>query len=428
MKILVIGNGGREHALSWKLAQSPDVSEVIVAPGNAGTAGEERVRNVGVYAADIDALIALARDEQVALTVVGPEAPLVQGVVDQFEAAGLACFGPTRSAAQLEGSKAFSKDFMRRHDIPTAAYQSFTGVAEATAYIRQQGAPIVVKADGLAAGKGVTVAMTEAEAVDAVTRMLAENSFGDAGRRVVIEEFLEGEEASFICLCDGEVALPFASSQDHKALEDGGRGPNTGGMGAYSPAPVVTAQVHERAMEEVIKPVLLGMAQEGMPYRGFLYAGLMVTPEERIKVVEFNCRFGDPEAQPIMMRLRSDLLPLLQHARAGTLAEKAIEFDPRDALGVVLAAAGYPGEPVRGDIITGLAKRLEDTKVFHAGTTRQDDNVVTAGGRVLCVVGVGEDIALAQARAYARVDLIGWRGRQFRKDIGFRALRRLDED
>jgi phosphoribosylamine--glycine ligase len=422
MKVLVIGSGGREHALAWKLAQSAGVDEVLVAPGNAGSGLETGVRNVDVAATDIQGLMSLARTEQVDFTVVGPEAPLVLGTVDQFTAAGLPCFGPTQAAAQLEGSKAFSKDFMRRHNIPTAAYASFTDVADATKYIQENGAPIVVKADGLAAGKGVVVAQNEEEAIAAVEDMLSGNGFGEAGHKVVIEEFLQGEEASFICLCDGKTAVPFASSQDHKARDDGDRGPNTGGMGAYSPAPVVTNDVHKLAMEKVINPTLAGMAADGMPYVGFLYAGLMIDHEGQIKVVEFNCRFGDPEAQPVMMRLRADLLLCLKSAVAGTLTDAPLDFDPRMALGVVMAAGGYPGEYAGGDEITGLDKDLLDTKVFHAGTKASDGKVVTAGGRVLCVVGMGESVELAQALAYERVDLIGWRNRYFRKDIGHRAI------
>ena len=424
MKVLVIGSGGREHALAWKLAQSAGVDEVLVAPGNAGSDLEAGVRNIDVAATDIQGLMALARTEQVDFTVVGPEAPLVLGAVDQFTAAGLPCFGPTQAAAQLEGSKAFSKDFMRRHNIPTAAYASFTDVGDATKYIKEHGAPIVVKADGLAAGKGVVVAQNEEEAIAAVEDMLSGNVFGEAGHKVVIEEFLQGEEASFICLCDGETAVPFASSQDHKARDDGDRGPNTGGMGAYSPAPVVTSDVHKLAMEKVIKPTLAGMAADGIPYVGFLYAGLMIDVEGQIKVVEFNCRFGDPEAQPVMMRLRADLLQCLMSAVAGTLTDAVLDFDPRMALGVVMAAGGYPGDYAGGDEITGLDKDLLDTKVFHAGTRDADGKVVTAGGRVLCVVGLGESVEMAQALAYERVDLIGWRNRYFRKDIGHRAIGR----
>ncbi len=426
MKVLVIGSGGREHALAWKLRQSAGVEEVIVAPGNAGSATEPGVRNVDVAASDIAGLIELCQREGVGFTVVGPEAPLVAGIVDAFMEAGLPCFGPTAKAAQLEGSKAFSKDFMQRHGIPTAAHETFSEPESAKAFVQKLGIPIVVKADGLAAGKGVVVAQSQEQAFDAIDDMLSGNSFGAAGFQVVIEEFLPGEEASFICLCDGTRAIAFASSQDHKARDDGDKGPNTGGMGAYSPAPVVTAKVHERAMTEVILPTLEGMAAEGAPYRGFLYAGLMVTADEEIKVVEFNCRFGDPEAQPVMMRLQSDLLPALEQAADGRLEADSLAFDPRVALGVVMAAGGYPGEYAQGDQISGLDKDLEDTKVFHAGTRLQDGEVVTAGGRVLCVVGLGDNVQTAQARAYQRIESIGWRNRYFRKDIGYRAVARDD--
>ena len=424
MKILVIGSGGREHALAWKLRQSAGVNEVLVAPGNAGTAIEPGLRNVDVAADDCAGLLALAQREAVDFTLVGPELPLVAGIVDDFTAAGLPCFGPSKAAAQLEGSKAFSKDFLQRHGIPTAAHATFTDVNEASEYVRAQGAPIVIKADGLAAGKGVVVATDESQALAAVRDMLAGNAFGEAGHKVVVEEFLAGEEASFICLCDGVHAIPFASSQDHKARDDGDKGPNTGGMGAYSPAPVVTRQVHAAVMREVIEPTLAGMAKDGAPYTGFLYAGLMIDDEGRPKVIEFNCRFGDPEAQPVMMRLQSDLLQACQAAVAGKLADAQLQFDQRVALGVVMAAGGYPGSYESGDVITGLDKELADTKVFHAGTREQQSEIVTAGGRVLCVVGLGEDVALAQARAYERLDLIGWRNRYFRKDIGYRAIDR----
>ena len=424
MKVLVIGGGGREHALAWKLKQSAGVEEVLVAPGNAGTANEPGLRNVDVSADDSQGLLAMAQREGIGFTVVGPEVPLVAGLVDDFKAAGLTCFGPSKAAAQLEGSKAFSKDFLQRHKIPTAAHATFTDEQAACDYVRAQGAPIVVKADGLAAGKGVVVAATEDEALAAVSDMLAGNAFGEAGHKVVIEEFLQGEEASFICLCDGATAIPFASSQDHKARDDGDKGPNTGGMGAYSPAPVVTAEVHENVMRQVIEPTLAGMAKDGMPYVGFLYAGLMIDAEGQPKVIEFNCRFGDPEAQPVMMRLQSDLLQACQAAVAGRLAESQLHFDPRVALGIVMAAGGYPQQYDRGDVISGLDKELADTKIFHAGTRMQDGEVVTEGGRVLCVVGLGDNAALAQARAYERVDLIGWRNRYFRKDIGHRAIER----
>ena len=424
MKVLVVGGGGREHALAWKLRQSAGVTEVLVAPGNAGTATEPGLRNVNVAADDCAGLLALAQREAVDFTLVGPELPLVAGLVDDFTAAGMPCFGPSKAAAQLEGSKAFSKDFLQRHGIPTAAHATFTDVDAASDYVRNQGAPIVIKADGLAAGKGVVVATDEAQALAAVNDMLSGNVFGEAGHKVVIEEFLQGEEASFICLCDGVNAIPLASSQDHKARDDGDKGPNTGGMGAYSPAPVVTSDVHVTVMREVIEPTLAGMAKDGAPYVGFLYAGLMINGEGRPKVIEFNCRFGDPEAQPVMMRLRSDLLHACQAAVAGKLADVQLQFDPRVALGVVMAAGGYPGRYESDDVISGLDKELADTKVFHAGTRQQQSEIVTAGGRVLCVVGLGEDVALAQARAYERLDLIGWRNRYFRKDIGHRAIDR----
>ena len=424
MKVLVVGGGGREHALAWKLRQSAGVTEVLVAPGNAGTATEPGLRNVNIAADDCAGLLALAQREAVDFTLVGPELPLVAGLVDDFTAAGMPCFGPSKAAAQLEGSKAFSKDFLQRHGIPTAAHATFTDVDAASDYVRNQGAPIVIKADGLAAGKGVVVATDEAQALAAVNDMLSGNVFGEAGHKVVIEEFLQGEEASFICLCDGVNAIPFASSQDHKARDDGDKGPNTGGMGAYSPAPVVTPDVHVTVMREVIEPTLAGMAKDGAPYVGFLYAGLMINGEGRPKVIEFNCRFGDPEAQPVMMRLRSDLLHACQAAVAGKLADVQLQFDPRVALGVVMAAGGYPGRYESDDVISGLDKELADTKVFHAGTRQQQSEIVTAGGRVLCVVGLGEDVALAQARAYERLDLIGWRNRYFRKDIGHRAIDR----
>lgn len=424
MKVLVIGSGGREHALAWKLKKSAGVSEVLVAPGNAGTELEPGIRNVAVSAEDFDALLELARAEEVGFVMVGPEAPLVDGIVDVFNDAGIPCFGPSAQAAQLEGSKAFTKEFLARNDIPTGAYETFTDADKAHAYIDVQGAPIVIKADGLAAGKGVVVAQTVKEAKAAVTDMLSDNRFGDAGARVVIEEFLSGEEASFICICDGKTAIPFASSQDHKAAHDGDRGPNTGGMGAYSPAPVVDAEVHQKVMTRIIQPTLMGMARDGAPYTGFLYAGLMISPEGDPKVIEFNCRFGDPEAQPVMMRLQSDLLAACQAALAGELEGHNLEFDERVALGVVMAAGGYPGDYDKGDVISGLEKDLLDTKVFHAGTVMQDGQVCTAGGRVLCVVGLGSSVGNAQARAYERVGLIGWRNRFYRNDIGYRAIER----
>ena len=424
MKVLVIGSGGREHALAWKLAQSPRVSEVIVAPGNAGTATEAGCRNAPVPVTDLDGLLQLARDEGVALTVVGPEGPLVAGVVDRFRAAGLRVFGPSAAAAQLEGSKAYAKDFLARHRIPTAFYSVFTQVEPAMAYVREKGAPIVVKADGLAAGKGVIVAMTLAEAEDAVRDMLSGNAFGEAGARVVVEEFLEGEEASFISMVDGRTALPMATSQDHKRVGDGDTGPNTGGMGAYSPAPVVTPAVHARAMREIILPTVRGMVADGIPYTGFLYAGLMIGHDGSVKTVEFNCRMGDPETQPIMMRLKSDLLTLLEHAVDGKLDQVEAEWDRRVALGVVLAAANYPDTPRKGDVISGLPKETDSVCVFHAGTAEQDGKVVTAGGRVLCVTALGDNVKQAQKLAYDTITGIHFHGMQFRRDIGHRAINR----
>ena len=422
MKVLVIGGGGREHALAWKLAESPRVDEVLVAPGNAGTAVEPKCRNAVVAATDVAGLVALARAEDVVLTVVGPEAPLVAGVVDAFEAAGLACFGPRKLAARLEGSKLFTKEFLARHGIPTARYAAFTRESFDPAAIRAQRPPIVVKADGLAAGKGVVIAASAEDAICAVEEMFA-GAFGDAGRVVVVEEFLEGEEASFIVMADGAHALPLATSQDHKRLQDGDHGPNTGGMGAYSPAPVVTPALHERVMREVIAPTLRGLAAEGMPYTGFLYAGLMIAKDGTPNVLEFNCRFGDPETQPILSRLRNDLVTLIEAALAGRLSETRAEWDPRIALGVVLAAAGYPGEPRTGDAITGLdaAAKLPG-KVFHAATRLEGGRIVTAGGRVLCAVGLGDGVREAQQAAYDLVDRISWNGMQCRRDIGWRAL------
>ncbi|TVQ47208.1 MAG: phosphoribosylamine--glycine ligase [Gammaproteobacteria bacterium] len=426
MKVLIIGGGGREHALAWKTAQSARVSEVLVAPGNAGTALEPRVRNVEVAADDIDGLLRLAREEQVGLTIVGPEQPLVGGLVDAFETAGLACFGPRREAAQLEGSKAFTKAFLARHDIPTATYRDFTEIEPALEYLRACGAPIVVKADGLAAGKGVIVAQTLAEAESAVRDMLAGNAFGQAGHRVVIEECLHGEEASFIAIVGHGEVLPLASSQDHKARDDGDRGPNTGGMGAYSPAPVVTAQLHERIMREVMRPTVAGLAAEGIDYTGFLYAGVMIGADGVPKVLEFNCRFGDPETQPIMMRLQSDLVTLCEAALEGRLAECRVDWDSRAAVGVVLAAGGYPGAYATGRPISGLdaAARLSDSKVFHAGTQLRGDEVVTAGGRVLCATALGATVTAAQQQAYRLVDAIDWQDMVCRRDIGHRAVAR----
>ena len=425
MKVLIIGSGGREHALAWKCAQSPRVSEVLVAPGNAGTAREDKTRNVAVSSDDTEALATLARQEDVALTIVGPEAPLVAGLVDRFNELGLPCFGPTAAASQLEGSKAFTKDFMARHGIPSAAYRNFTELAPALDYIREQGAPIVVKADGLAAGKGVIVAHTLEEAEKAATDMLQDGSFGAAGSRIVVEEFLDGEEASFIVVTDGTTVLPMATSQDHKARDEGDTGPNTGGMGAYSPAPVVTADVEERIMNEVIRPTLDGMKADGNPYLGFLYAGLMIMADGSPKVIEFNCRMGDPETQPIMARMKSDLVDICLSTLEGNLAERNAVWDTRASLGVVLAAGGYPGSYAKGKVIKGLEGADSNTqKVFHAGTTTDGDDVVTSGGRVLCVVGLGDSVAQAAQDAYSAVDRIDWEDMYFRRDIGHRAIAR----
>ncbi|MDH3810541.1 MAG: phosphoribosylamine--glycine ligase [Gammaproteobacteria bacterium] len=425
MNILIIGSGGREHALAWKCAQSPRVDEVLVAPGNAGTARESKVRNVPVSSDDIEALVRLAQTENVSLTIVGPEAPLVAGVVDRFNELGLPCFGPTAAAAQLEGSKAFTKDFLARHKIPTADYQNFTELEPALAYIREQGAPIVIKADGLAAGKGVIVAMTLHEAEQAATDMLAGGSFGDAGARIVVEEFLEGEEASFIVITDGDIILPMATSQDHKARDEGDTGPNTGGMGAYSPAPVVTPEIEARVMDEVIRPTLDGMKADGNPYLGFLYAGLMIMADGTPKVIEFNCRMGDPETQPIMARLKSDLVDICLSTLEGELQEREAVWDTRAALGVVMAAGGYPASYAKGKVISGLDGADSDTqKVFHAGTTADGDAVTTSGGRVLCVVGLGDTVAEAAQDAYAAVDKIDWEDVYIRRDIGHRAIAR----
>jgi phosphoribosylamine--glycine ligase len=424
MKVLIIGGGGREHALAWKAAQSRRVSEVLVAPGNAGTAGEPKCRNVATAAEDIAGLVALARDEGVALTIVGPEVPLVAGVVDAFADAGLRCFGPRKAAAQLEGSKTFTKEFLARHGIPTAGYARFTRHDFDPAYLRAQRGPIVVKADGLAAGKGVIIATTAEEAIAAVHGMFA-GAFGTAGDAVVVEEFLEGEEASFIVMVDGEHVLPLATSQDHKRLGDGDTGPNTGGMGAYSPAPVVTGALHERIMREVIWPTVRGLAAEGTPYTGFLYAGLMIAADGTPNVLEFNCRFGDPETQPIMARLRSDLIALCEAALDGRLDQVEVEWDPRAAVGVVLAAGGYPESVRKGDVIEGLeAAAALPGKVFHAGTQQADGKALTAGGRVLCAVGLGDSVGSAQAQAYALAGVIHWPGMQYRRDIGWRAIER----
>ncbi|MBY6199064.1 phosphoribosylamine--glycine ligase [Vibrio hangzhouensis] len=425
MQVLVIGAGGREHALGWKVAQNPNVETVFVAPGNAGTALEPKLENVAIDVEDIQGLVAFAKEKNIELTIVGPEAPLVIGVVDAFQEAGLAIFGPTQAAAQLEGSKAFTKDFLARHAIPTGAYANFTEIEPALAYVREQGAPIVVKADGLAAGKGVIVAMTLEEAEDAIKDMLAGNAFGEAGSRVVIEEFLDGEEASFIVMVDGENVLPMATSQDHKRVGDKDTGPNTGGMGAYSPAPVVTQEIHNRIMEEVIYPTVRGMASEGNPYTGFLYAGLMIDKDGTPKVIEYNCRFGDPETQPIMMRMQSDMVELCQAAIDKKLDQVESKWDPRASIGIVLAAGGYPASYNKGDVISGLPTTdVEGEKVFHAGTTEKDGNVVTNGGRVLCATALGNTVSEAQARAYELTKKISWDGMFHRNDIGYRAIAR----
>ncbi|NKQ12235.1 phosphoribosylamine--glycine ligase [Pseudomonas sp. SST3] len=424
MNVLIIGSGGREHALAWKVAQDPRVEKVFVAPGNAGTATEAKCENVAIDVLAIEQLADFA-EQNVQLTIVGPEAPLVKGVVDLFRMRGLDCFGPTAAAAQLEGSKAFTKDFLARHKIPTADYQNFTEIEPALAYLQEKGAPIVIKADGLAAGKGVIVAMTLAEAEDAVRDMLSGNAFGDAGARVVIEEFLDGEEASFIVMVDGANVLPMATSQDHKRVGDGDTGPNTGGMGAYSPAPVVTAEIHQRVMDEVIWPTVKGMAAEGNVYTGFLYAGLMIDRSGAPKVIEFNCRFGDPETQPIMLRLQSSLVLLVEAALAKALNKIEAQWDPRPSLGVVLAAGGYPGDYAKGAPIQGLdAAAKLDGKVFHAGTALQDGMITTAGGRVLCATAMGETVSAAQQNAYALAARIEWEGHFYRHDIGYRAIAR----
>ena len=422
---MVIGSGGREHALAWKLSQSPKADIVYVAPGNAGTQGEPALENIDISAEDIDALLAFAQSNNIGLTVVGPEVPLVAGVVDKFTAAGLRCFGPTAGAAQLEGSKAFSKDFFTRHHIATAAYGNFTVAEEAIAYIKQQGAPIVVKADGLAAGKGVILAETEEEGIDAVNDMLAGNAFGDAGHRVVIEEFLVGEEASLIVMADGKNILPMATSQDHKARDNGDKGPNTGGMGAYSPAPVLTAEIQQRAIKDIIEPTIKGMAEEGNSFTGFLYAGLMIDAEGNSKVLEYNVRFGDPETQPVMMRLQSDLVELIDAALDKKLDSVSADWDERTSLGVVLAAGGYPDAYDKGEVISGLeGADKEDMKIFHAGTAMQEDKVVTSGGRVLCAVALGDSVTEAQKKAYELTHSISWNNVYYRDDIGYRAVER----
>ena len=425
MNVLIVGGGGREHAIAWKVAQSPLVRKVFVAPGNAGTDLEPGIENVPIEADDVVALRYFALEHGVALTIVGPEAPLVDGIVDEFRAVGLKCFGPSRAAAQLEGSKTFCKDFLARHGIPSAAYATFNEVAPAADYIAKMGVPIVVKADGLAAGKGVVIAQTQADALAAVKDMLIGNAFGEAGARVVIEEFLEGEEASFIVMADGIHALALATSQDHKARDEGDTGPNTGGMGAYSPAPVVTSEIHARVMREVIMPTLTGMAKDGMPYTGFLYAGLMIGKDNVPKVLEYNCRFGDPETQPIIMRLNSDLVGLCLAAIDGTLDQAQAEWNPQPALGVVMAADGYPGQYRKGDAISGLPENeTVNAKVFHAGTRYHDGQIVTAGGRVLCACALGGTVAEAQRKAYEIADKIHWDGVYYRRDIGHKAIER----
>jgi len=425
MKVLVIGSGGREHALAWKAAQSNNIEKVFVAPGNAGTTIENKVENINISADDIVGLVTFAKTNHIELTIVGPEQPLVDGVVDAFQEQGLTIFGPSAKAAQLEGSKAFTKDFLARNNIPTGYYKNFTEIEPALAYVREQGAPIVVKADGLAAGKGVIVALTLEEAEDAIKDMLAGNAFGDAGHRVVIEEFLEGEEASFIVMVDGKNVLPFATSQDHKRAYNEDKGPNTGGMGAYSPAPVVTPEIHNRIMNEVILPTVEGMAKEDAPYTGFLYAGLMIDADGTPKVIEYNCRFGDPETQPIMMRLQSDLADLCLLACEGKLDTASISFDERAAVGVVLAAGGYPASYNKGDIISGLdVNKVDDAKTFHAGTKLVDGNIVTNGGRVLCATALGNNVTEAQNKAYQLLNQLSWKDVQFRTDIAYRAIAR----
>ena len=423
MKILVVGSGGREHALAWKLAQSEKIQVVMVAPGNGGTALDGRLKNI--FITDPVQLADFVQQEHIALTVVGPEAPLAAGIVDIFRERGLKIFGPTKKAAQLESSKDFAKAFMQRHGIPTAAYQSFSDAKAAHEYIDQQGAPIVIKADGLAAGKGVVVAMTLKDAHDAVDMMLSDNHFGDAGARVVIEEFLEGEEASFIVMVDGKNILPLATSQDHKRLMDNDEGPNTGGMGAYSPAPIVTPELHARVMREIILPTVQGMAKDGIPYTGFLYAGLMIDGKGNPKTLEFNCRMGDPETQPIMVRLKTDLVKVMEHAVEGTLDQIELQWDRRTALGVVMAAANYPESPRKGDVIKGIPAETDDSVTFHAGSVLENDQLKTAGGRVLCVVGLGGTVRVAHKAAYEALDKIHFDGMQFRRDIGWRAMRRL---
>lgn len=425
MKVLIVGGGGREHALAWKAAQSDQVGLVFVAPGNAGTATENKVENVAIGAEDIPALKTFAEKENIGLTIIGPEVPLVEGIVDEFQQAGLPCFGPSKAAAILEGSKSFTKDFLKKYNIPTADYDVFTEVESAIEYVKSKTTPIVIKADGLAAGKGVVIATTEEEAINTINDMLSGNKFGEAGHRVVVEEFLEGEEASFIVMVDGKNILSLASSQDHKARDEGDTGPNTGGMGAYSPAPVVDQAMHDRIMHEVIIPTVEGMESEGRTYTGFLYAGIMITQNGMPKTLEFNCRFGDPETQPIMMRLKSDLVSLCLAATNGSLDQCSAEWDNRAALGVVTASAGYPASASKGDVITGLdTADNENVKVFHAGTKKDNDDIVTAGGRVLCVTGLGESVTKAQAEVYEALKQISYEGMFYRKDIGYRAVQR----
>jgi len=428
MKILIIGSGGREHAIAWKAARSDMVERVFVAPGNAGTAGEPGVENVDISATDIQSLAGFAKDRKIDLTIVGPEAPLVEGITDIFTRAGLKCFGPSKGASQLEGSKVFTKEFLERHNIPTARYRTFTELEEAKAYIAVQDFPVVVKADGLAAGKGVIIAKTPDEAIAAAEGMLSGKEFGDAGKRVIVEEFLQGEEASFIVMTDGKNILPLATSQDHKAVNNGDTGLNTGGMGAYSPAPVVTSAIHDRVMKEVIRPTVEGMASEGHPYTGFLYAGLMIRPDGSCKVLEYNCRFGDPETQPILMRLKSDLVAMCLAALDGSLDKVKAEWDQRAALGVVMAAGGYPEAYRKGDIISGLPEKEEEgLKVFHAGTAIKDGKVITNGGRVLCATALGRDVSEAQKRAYGLAGRVTWNGVYYRTDIGYRAVEREND-
>ena len=424
MKVLVVGSGGREHALAWKFAQSERVETVFVAPGNAGSALEQGVKNIEIGSTDVEGLVNFAEREGIGITVIGPEGPLDMGIVDRFREAGLYCLGPTKTASKLEGSKGFAKEFMHRFNIPTGRYQIFSDLADAKEYVRIQGAPIVIKADGLAAGKGVVVALSEDQAMLALEQIMSEGRVGEAGQTVVIEEFLEGEEASFICICDGKTAIPFASSQDHKARDEGDLGPNTGGMGAYSPAPVVTSEIHQAVMTKIIKPTIDGMAAEGAPFVGFLYAGLMIDSLGQARVVEYNCRFGDPEAQAIMMRLDSDFLEVCERALSGKLEGYALSFDQKTSLGVVLAAKGYPDQYEKGLPISGLSSQVTDTKVFHAGTAVKDKKVVTNGGRVLCVASLGEDIMEARTKAYERIGLLDWDGMFFRKDIGHKAVSR----